>query len=161
GATAQDRATNYVGQRDPTGVWGDVRANLVRNEGAAIDKATANGKDHIGFGDVYGAHVDAYAQAQADAKKRDPNSKAGNPFIDPASFGMAMYGVPLLEKAGLNTGPITGASIDLFNDPTDSVGDGWAKRMAMSGGEIGVGAGAMGAGLMTGNPLMALGGAAS
>ena len=51
-----------------------------------------------------------------------------------------MYGAPLMEHFGINAGPITGASIDLFNDPTDSVGDGWAKRMALSAGEVGTGA---------------------
>ena len=53
GATAQDRATNYVGHSDPTGIWTDVRANLVTNESAAIGRAAAAGEDHIGFTDVY------------------------------------------------------------------------------------------------------------
>ena len=157
GATAQDRATSYVGQHDPSGVWGDVRANLVTNEGAAITAATARGEDHIGFGDVYGSHVKAYHDAQASGKARDPASTAGNSFIDPASFALAMYGAPLMEHFGINAGPITGASIDAFNDPTDSVGDGWAKRMALSGGEIAAG-GALGAhgmaNMMGGNVLM-------
>jgi len=141
GATAQDRATNYVGHTDPTGVWTDVRKNLVTNESAAIGAAKARGDTNISFGDVYGAHVDAYADAQAAARVRDPSSTAANPFIDPASFGLAMYGAPLMEHLGINAGPITGASIDMFNDPTDSVGNGWAKRMGLAAGEIGVGAG--------------------
>ena len=143
GATAQDRATNYVGHRDPTGIWGDVRERLVTNESAAITRARARGETNISFGDVYGAHVDAYHDAQAAA----PGSGAGNPFIDPASFGLAMYGAPLMEHLGINAGPITGASIDLFNDPTDSVGDGWAKRMGLSAAEIGTGMSVTGMGL--------------
>ena len=55
---------------------------------------------------------------------------------------------------GIDSGPITGASIDLFNDPTDSATEGWAKRMALNGGEIGAGA------LMMSNPLTFLPGAA-
>jgi hypothetical protein len=138
GATAQDRATNYVGQSDPTGVWSGVRENLVTNESAAITAARSRGDTNISFGDVYDAHVDAYAAA--------PTSTAANPFIDPASFALAMYGAPLIEHLGINEGPITGASIDMFNDPTDSVGDGWAKRMGLAAGEVGVGAGLTGVG---------------
>lgn len=160
GATAQDRATNYVGQHDPTGVWGDVRANLVTNESAAISAARARGDTNISFGDVYDAHVSAYADAQATARTRHPGSTAANPFIDPASFALAVYGAPLMEHMGINAGPITGASIDAFNDPTDSVGDGWAKRMALSGGEIAAGAGLGGLGvsnIMQGNVLTGIG----
>lgn len=160
GATAQDRATNYVGHDDPTGVWTSVRRNLVTNESAAIDAARARGEDHISFGDVYGAHVSAYSDAQATAREQNPASQAGNTFIDPASFALAVYGAPLMEHLGINAGPITGASIDMFNDPTDSVGDGWAKRMGLAAGEIGAGAGMGLHGLMTGNPLEMLGGAA-
>ncbi|MCA9678177.1 MAG: hypothetical protein KC464_24335 [Myxococcales bacterium] len=141
GATAQDRATNYVGHSDPTGIWTDVRANLVTNESAAIGRAAAAGEDHIGFTDVYDAHVHAYADAQA----AHPSAGAGNTFIDPASFGLAVYGAPLMEHFGINAGPITGASIDAFNDPTDSVGDGWAKRMGLSAMEIGGGGALLGA----------------
>lgn len=143
GATAQDRATNYVGHNDPTGIWGDVREGLVTRESAAITAAQGRGETNISFGDVYGAHCGAYSDAQA----RAPGSGAGNTFIDPASFGLAMYGAPLMEHFGINAGPITGASIDLFNDPTDSVGDGWAKRMALSAGEMGAGAGVASHGL--------------
>ena len=135
GATAQDRATNYVGHNDPTGIWGDVRANLVTNESAAIASAKSRGETNIGFGDVYSSHVKAYSDAQA----AHPGAGAGNTFIDPASFALAMYGAPLMEHLGINAGPITGMSIDMFNDPTDSVGDGWAKRMGLAGAEIGVG----------------------
>ena len=160
GATAQDRATNYVGHNDPTGIWTDVRANLVTNETAAINAARARGDTNISFGDVYGSHVSAYSDAQAAARQRDPSSTAGNTFIDPASFALAVYGAPLMEHLGINAGPLTGASIDRFNDPTDSVGDGWAKRMGLAAGEIGAGAGLGIHGLMTGNPLEMLGGAA-
>ncbi len=147
GATAQDRATNYVGQDDPTGVWADVRRRLVDNEGAAIDglPKDANGtpQGNIGFLDVYGAHVDAYSGAQqaAHADGRDPT--ANNSFVDPASFALAMYGAPLMEHLGINAGPITGASIDYFNDPTDSATSGWAKRMGLAGAEMGAGAAMM------------------
>lgn len=156
GATAQDRATNYVGHNDPTGIWTDVRKNLVTNESAAITAAKGRGETNIGFGDVYDAHVQAYSDAQA----AHPGSGAGNTFIDPASFALAMYGAPLMEHLGINAGPITGMSIDMFNDPTDSVGDGWAKRMALSAGEIGAGAGLAGMGManvMSGNVLTGLG----
>ena len=51
--------------------------------------------------------------------------------------------------------PITGASIDLFNDPTDSASEGWAKRMGLGVAEIGAGAAMMG----TGNPLGMVAGA--
>ncbi len=44
--------------------------------------------------------------------------------------------VPVLENYGVNTGPITGASIDYLNDPTDTAVGGWAKRMGMHGGEL-------------------------
>jgi hypothetical protein len=160
GATAQDRATNYVGHDDPTGIWTSVRRNLVTNESAAIEAARARGDTNISFGDVYDAHVAAYADAQASARETRPDSRAGNTFIDPASFALAVYGAPLMEHLGINAGPITGASIDMFNDPTDSVGDGWAKRMGLAAGEIGAGAGLGLHGLATGNPLEVLGGAA-
>jgi hypothetical protein len=149
GATAQDRATNYVGHYDPSRsatdnqIWSDVRQNLVTEETAAIAAARARGDTNIGFGDVYDAHVDAYDDAQTAARVADPTSTAANPFIDPASFALAAYAAPLGEHLGINMGPITGASIDMFNDPTDSVGDGWAKRMALSAGEMTAGGGLM------------------
>jgi hypothetical protein len=147
GATAQDRATNYVGQDDPTGVWADVRRNLVTNEQAAIDGLPV-GPDgrpqgNIGFGDVYGAHVSAYADAQAAAHADGRDPSANNSFVDPASFALAMYGAPLMENLGINAGPITGASIDYFNDPTDTATGGWAKRMGLAGAEMGAGAAMM------------------
>jgi len=166
GATAQDRATNYVGasgpvpgsgvvpstpQSDPTGIWGAVRQNLVTTESADIAAARARGDTNITFGEVYDAHVNAYHDAQV-----THGLPHGNTFIDPASFGLAMYGAPLMEHFGINAGPITGASIDLFNDPTDSVEDGWAKRMALAGGEEVAGLGLMGMAatdIATGNPL--------
>jgi hypothetical protein len=142
GATAQDRATNYVGHpgHDPTGVWGLVRQNLVTNEGAAIGRAKAAGDTNIGFMDVYDAHVDAYRDAQTVSNAAHPGADQHNGFIDPFSFATAMYVAPLLEHAGINAGPITAASIDMFNDPSDTVGDGWAKRMGLAAGEIGGGA---------------------
>lgn len=150
GATAQDRATNYVGHTDPTGVWGNVRENLVTNESASIAAARARGDTNISFRDVYDGHVDAYARAQATANAAHPGANHGNPFIDDASFGLAMYAAPLMEHLGINAGPITGASIDMFNDPSDTVGDGWAKRMGLMGMEVGGGAllGMHGAGQM-------------
>jgi hypothetical protein len=160
GAMAQDRATNYVGGNDPTGIWAGVRQGLVDREGAAIDAlpkdANGNPVGNIGFGDVYNAHVDAYHQAQQDARDAGtPGAEnAGNPFVDPLSFGLAMYGAPLLEHAGIDTGGITGSSIDFFNDPTDSVGEGWAKR-------AGLGLAEMGAGMAIAGPLGALPGAFS
>lgn len=138
GAFAQDRATNYVGHTDPTGIWSDVRERLVTNESRDIAAAKSAGKSNISFGEVYDAHVQAYDGAQAQARADGRSATANNPFIDPMSFAIASYGVPLLEKAGINTGPMTAASIDLFNDPTDSVGDGWAKRMALGMGEMAV-----------------------
>jgi hypothetical protein len=163
GATAQDRATNYVGDNpgmtaNDRAIWGDVRANLSANEGAQIAAARARGETNITFTDVYDAHVDAYADAQSAARVRNPASDAANPFIDPASFALAMYGAPLMEHLGINAGPITGASIDMFNDPTDSVGDGWAKRMGLAAGEVGAGAvalGSAGSNLLQGNLLTA------
>ncbi len=68
--------------------------------------------------------------------------------------------IPEHVSIGINAGPITGMSIDLFNDPTDTVGDGWAKRMALSAGEgaAGVGLlGAAGADMMEGDFLTAAG----
>ena len=66
---------------------------------------------------------------------------------------MAVYGAPALEAIGINSGPLTGTSIDLVNDPTDSATRGWAKRMALSGAEIGAGA----ALATTGQPLVGAG----
>jgi hypothetical protein len=163
GATAQDRATNYVGHpaNDPDGIWDGVRNNLMTNEKAA-HAASTEPDGHMGYWDLYQAHVDAYADAQTTgnpARAARGEEAAGNTFIDPASFALAVYGAPLLEHAGIDTGPLTGASIDLFNDPTDTVGDGWAKRMGLAAGEMGAGGLAMGAGLgnlMTGSPLTGL-----
>src|SRR5579859_2204265 len=59
GATAQDRATNYVGQKDDDGVWAGVRNHLVQHEQSDIDALPKgpDGKPHgnIGFMDVYNA----------------------------------------------------------------------------------------------------------
>jgi len=159
GATAQDRATNYVGQNDPTGVWAGIRRRLVENEGGYIDQLP-RGPDgrpqgNIGFGQVYQAHVDAYNAEHADAHASGRDTHAANSFVDPASFALAMYGAPLMEHLGINAGPITGASIDYFNDPTDSATAGWAKRMGLAGAEIGAGA------LMMTNPVTFLPGLAT
>lgn len=161
GATAQDRATNYVGQDDPTGVWGDVRKNLVTHEQADID-ALPKGPDgkpqgNIGFWDVYNAHVQSYGEAQDKAHATGANPTANNSFVDPASFALAMYGAPLMEKAGINAGPITGASIDYFNDPTDSATSGWAKRMGLNGAEMGAGMAMMPFNPLAGAATMGLG----
>jgi len=159
GATAQDRATNYVGQDDPTGVWNGVRKRLVTNQQADID-ALPKGPDgkpqgNISFGQVYGAHVDAYHDTQAAAHADGSNPTAANGFIDPGSFALAMYGAPLMEHLGINSGPITGASIDYFNDPTDTATSGWAKRMGLAGGEMAAGS------TMMMNPLTAPAGLAT
>jgi hypothetical protein len=159
GAYAQDRATNYVGHptadRDSTQTWQNVRASLVQQEGAAIDanrERTGSGK--LSFGQVYDAHVNAYNNSNRGADGNVNSSQGGhNGFIDPASFALAVYGAPMLEAAHINSGPITGTSIDMFNDPTDSATAGWAKRMALSGGEMGAGALAM----ASGHPLIGAG----
>jgi hypothetical protein len=142
GATAQDRATNYVGQNDPTGVWHDVRGRIVDAESSDIDQLP-KGPDgapqgNLGFGQVYQAHVDAYQGAQSDAHASGADPGANNPFIDPASFAIASYGAPLLENAGIDSGPATGASIDFFNDPTDSATAGWTKRTGLAAAESAV-----------------------
>lgn len=165
GATAQDRATNYVGQNDPDSIWNGVRESLILNESRAHSAAVANGgpKAHMSFAQLYQAHVDAYADAEAvgnRARVERGQERAGNTFVDPISFAMAVYGAPLLERAGLDTGPLTGASIDLFNDPTDTVGVGWAKRMGLAAGEIGAGAAAFAGGgflAASGHPLLGSG----
>lgn len=147
GAYAQERATNYVGH--PNGVlrhdtiWRDVRTGLVAEEGARIRERQAHGESgRLSFGDLYRAHEHAY-----------DHSGGHNSFVDPASFALAVYGAPALERAGIHSGPITGSSIDLFNDPTDSATAGWGKRMGLSAAEIGTGLGA----LATGNPLVGAG----
>jgi hypothetical protein len=164
GATTHDRATNHIGVNVPmnpleTMVWDGVREDLVTNESAAIAARQAAGETNITFWDAYQAHVDAYDSAQADGRAFDPNSDAATPFIDPASFALAVYGAPLMEHFGINAGPITGASIDLTNDPTDAVGDSWAKRMVLAAGEVGTGAAALGLGataMCAGNVPMGL-----
>ncbi len=162
GAYAQDRATNYVGhpdRNDPDGtnVWDNVRRSLVQQEGDRIHERQSQGESgRLSFGDLYGAHVNAYDQSSRDPTTGQDNShgKGGhNGFIDPASFALAVYGAPALEAMGINSGPITGTSIDMFNDPTDSATGGWLKRMGLSAGEMGAGALAM----ATGHPLLGLG----
>lgn len=145
GAWAQDRATNYVGHPDhntpeENEAWDYVRRSLVEKESGMIDESLANGGDgRLSFWDVYGAHTEAYDEAPG----------GNNSFIDPASFALAVYAAPALEAIGIDAGPITGASIDLFNDPSDSATEGWAKRMGLAGAEMGAGA------LMMTNPLTA------
>lgn len=153
GAWAQNAATNHVGHgTGPGNPWDNVRRSLVDQESSMIEsRLAAGGSGDLSFWDVYDAHVNAYATSGG----------GGNQFIDPASFALAVYGAPLLEAAGIDSGPITGASIDLFNDPTDSATEGWLKRMGLAGAEIAGGGAMMGAGLATANPLLMLGGAAT
>lgn len=158
GAYAQDRATNYVGHEfDQNGnrllshedaqIWNNVRTSLVDQEGARIAERQANGESgQLSFWDLYSAHENAY-----------DNSGGHNSFVDPASFALAVYGAPMLEAVGINSGPITGASIDLFNDPTDSATEGWAKRMGLSAGEIGAGLMAMPLNPLVGAGMIGLG----
>lgn len=147
GAYAQDRATHYVGHPNGDGehdkVWDNVRRGLVKQEDARIRERQAQGESgRLSFGDLYRAHEHAY-----------DHSGGRNSFIDPASFAMAVYGAPALERVGIHAGPITGTSIDLYNDPTDSATAGWGKRMGLSASEIGSGFGA----IATGHPLVGAG----
>jgi hypothetical protein len=145
GAFAQDRATNHVGHGTGQGnPWDNIRTGLVDNESARIDADLAAGGDgRLGFGDVYDAHVEEYADSGG----------GGNQFIDPGSFALAMYAAPALEAFGIDSGAVTGASIDIFNNPEDSAMEGWAKRMGLGMAEVGAGM-AMGP---LGAPLVALG----
>jgi hypothetical protein len=124
GAWAQNGATNYVGHGiGPGNAWYNARNSLVSQQRSMIEaNIAAGGSGQLSFGDVYQAHVNAY----------DTSGGGGNGFIDPAHFGIAVYGVPLLETVGINSGPFTGASIDLLNNPEDSVTEGWAKRIALA-----------------------------
>ena len=104
--------------------------------------------------------MNAYDQSSRDPNTGQDNShgKGGhNGFIDPASFALAVYGAPALEAMGINSGPITGTSIDMFNDPTDGATGGWLKRMGLSAGEMGAGALAMPPGTPAGLGMMGLG----
>lgn len=127
GAWAQDRATNHVCHDAPEGSACDnVRRALVRIQGGMMDRKIADGRDgSLTMDEVYDAHVEAYAQAGG----------GGNQFIDPWSFEVAMNEVPQLLNAGIDTGPISGAAINLLNDPDDTAGEGLMKRMVLSGGE--------------------------
>lgn len=160
GAWAQNAATNHVGHgTSPGNTWDNVRRSLVDQERNMIESdLAAGGTGQLSYWDLYDAHVDAY----------DNSGGGGNSFIDPGSFALAVYGAPLLESFGIDSGPITGASIDIFNNPEDSATEGWAKRMGLAGGEIAGGLGMTGAGLadiVTGSPIrgsaMALGGLAT
>jgi len=147
GAWAQNAATNHVGMGEgPNSPWTRVRNSLVEQESGMIQDRMARGEDpNLSFWDLYDAHYTAYNQSGG----------GGNQFIDPGSFALAVYAAPALEAMGIDSGPITGASIDLFNDPTDSATEGWAKRMALNGGEMLAGGGLMAHGLMSGNLLEA------
>lgn len=147
GAWAQNAATNHVGQgTGPGNPWDNVRRSLVEQESGMIESRLAAGEDpNLSYWDLYDAHYTAYNQSGG----------GGNQFIDPGSFALAVYGAPMLEAMGIDSGPITGASIDLFNDPTDSATEGWAKRMALNGGEMLAGGGMAVHGLMSGNLLEA------
>jgi hypothetical protein len=128
GAWAQNAATNHVGHGTaPGNPWDNVRRSLVQQEKSMIDAdLKGGGTGQLSFWDLYSAHENAY----------DTSGGGGNGFIDPASFGLAVYGAPALEAVGIDSGPITGASIDIFNNPEDSATEGWAKRMGLAGGEI-------------------------
>ena len=143
GAWAQDRATNHVGHNTgEENPWDRIRRGLVENESARIEAdREAGGTGRLGFGDVYDAHVEEYADSGG----------GGNQFIDPGSFALAMYAAPALEALGIDSGAVTGASIDIFNNPEDSAFEGWAKRMGLGMLEMGAGAGMMGFGALTGN----------
>lgn len=147
GAWAQNAATNHVGQgTGPGNPWDNIRRSLVEQESGMIESRMAAGQDPtLSYWDLYDAHYTAYNQSGG----------GGNQFIDPGSFALAVYGAPMLEAMGIDSGPITGASIDLFNDPTDSATEGWAKRMALNGGEMLAGGGMAIHGLMSGNLLEA------
>lgn len=164
GAWAQDRATNTVGQGKGKGSsWDNIRRGLVKRESAMIsENKKEGGSGKLSFWQVYDAHVKAYAGSGG----------KGNQFVDPGSFALAVYVAPLIEKLGIDSGPITGASIDLLNNPEDTAAVGWAKRMGLGMGQVGAGFGlmkaghpllggatmALGAGGMAWNTLTALGG---
>ncbi|NCG22270.1 MAG: hypothetical protein GWP91_24910 [Rhodobacterales bacterium] len=149
GAWAQDRATNRVGHGTGKGnPWDNIREGLMHNESARIDDKLANGESgKLGFGDVYDAHVEEYADSGG----------GGNQFIDPGSFALAMYAAPALEALGMDSGAVTGASIDVFNNPEDSAFEGWAKRMGLGLGEVAAGAGLSMINPLAGAGLMGLG----
>lgn len=150
GAWAQNAATNYVGHGTGLGnPWDNIRTELVSQERAMIDAdLAAGGSGKLSFWDLYTAHDNAY----------DMSGGGGNGFIDPGSFAVAVYGVPILEAVGINSGPVTGASIDIFNNPEDSATEGWAKRMGVAGVETGAGLAMM---LSSMNPVATLAGTGS
>jgi hypothetical protein len=119
GAWAQNAATNHLKH----GItWDNIRRSLVLQQKSMIDASLAAGKTgQLSFKDLYRAHKNAY----------DENADA-NGFIDPGSFALAVYGLPVLEAVGINSGLITGASIYIFNNPDDSTTQGWAKRMGLA-----------------------------
>lgn len=118
-------------------------------------------EDHISFGEVRQPRVSAHAEAQAPPAESHSASNAGNTFIDPASFALAVYGAPLGEHLGSNAAPILGASIDSLDQTSDTVGDGWASRMGRVLDEPRAGISMGLSRLMTGNPLEMLGGTAT
>ncbi len=148
GAWAQNAATNHVGHgTGPGNPWDNIRRSLVDQERGIIESdLAAGGSGELSYWDLYDAHVNAY----------DNSGGGGNGFIDPGSFALAVYGAPMLEAIGIDSGPITGASIDIFNNPEDSATEGWAKRMGLAGAEVAGGLGIAGAGaidMITGSPL--------
>ncbi len=148
GAWAQDAATNHIGHgAGPGSPWDNIRRDLVGLERSRIMERQADGESgQLSYWDLYNAHVTAY----------DRSGGGGNGFVDPGSFAMAVYLAPLLNSVGVDAGPITGASIDLFNNPEDSATEGWVKRMGLAGGEIAGGGLLAGAGvsdIMRGNLL--------
>ncbi|HET7501329.1 MAG TPA: hypothetical protein VFK02_10015 [Kofleriaceae bacterium] len=143
-ATAQDRATNYVGQDDPTGIWSGVRTRLAALEAGFIGGLPVGPggtrQGNISQEQVYLAHVIAYPAEQAAARASGRSLNANNPFIDPQSFWLATHAAPLMEHVGINSGPFTGMMIDFFNDPTDTAAAGWLKREGLATAEQTVGA---------------------
>lgn len=119
GAWAQNAATNHLGYGT---TWDNIRRYLVWEQKSIIDANLAAGKTgQLSVQDLYRVHKNAYDLYGA-----------GNAFIDPGSFAVSIYGVPILEAVGINSGLITGASIHIFNNPNDSTTQGWAKRMGLA-----------------------------
>jgi hypothetical protein len=148
GAWAQDAATNHIGHgAGPGSAWDNIRRDLVDLERTRIEERQADGESgRLSYWDLYTAHETAY----------DRSGGGGNGFIDPGSFAMAVYAAPLLNELGIDAGPITGASIDLFNNPDDTATEGWLKRMGLAGGEMIGGTALAGKGVgdfLTGSPI--------
>jgi hypothetical protein len=118
-AWAQNAATNHLGSST---TWDNIRRSLVWQQKSMINANLADGKTgQLSFKDLYRIHKNAY----------DVNG-SGNSFIDPGSFALAVYGLPVLEAVGINSGLITGAAIYIFNNPENSTMHGWTKRMGLA-----------------------------